>query len=126
MQKKSFEEIKKIVYDQPEKMTKAQFKKYREKNATPAEKVLLKYFKRDGYYKDHYKFQHQIGPYFVDFFIPPKLIIELDGISHIGQKTKDDKRQGYLEREGYRVIRFRNSTVYGNINYVIQRINNSN
>lgn len=125
MQKKSFEEIKKIVYDQPEKMTKAQFKKYREKNATPAEKLLLKYFKRDPYFKDKYKFQHQIGPYFVDFFIPPKLIIELDGISHIGQKAKDDKRQGYLEREGYRVIRFRNSTVYSDINRVINRINYS-
>jgi very-short-patch-repair endonuclease len=69
--------------------------------------------------------QAPIGPYVVDFFCPAKhLIIELDGGHHNDDETakRDGERQRWLEREGYRVIRFWNSEITGNLTAVLERI----
>jgi very-short-patch-repair endonuclease len=61
----------------------------------------------------------------VDFFCPAKrLIIELDGGHHNDDETakRDRERQAWLEQEGYRVIRFWNSDVTGDLNAVLERI----
>lgn len=61
--------------------------------------------------------QYKIGPYRVDFAIPDQRIaIELDGHQYHStkeQRTRDAKRQRYLERNGWRVIRFTGSEVWG-------------
>ncbi len=57
-----------------------------------------------------------IERYRVDFFVRRKrLIIELDGHNYHKtkeQRTKDAKRQRFLERKGYRVIRFTGTEIY--------------
>ena len=61
----------------------------------------------------------------VDFLCPAKrLIIELDGGHHNEDETakRDLERQGWLEREGYRVIRFWNSEITADLNAVLERI----
>jgi very-short-patch-repair endonuclease len=61
----------------------------------------------------------------VDFFCPAKrLIIELDGGHHNDEETAkyDRARQAWLEQEGYRVIRFWNSDITGDLNAVLERI----
>ncbi len=58
--------------------------------------------------------QHPIGKQIVDFFCKEaKLIIEIDGIQHLIDKNikYDDKRTLYLEKLGYRVVRFGNPDV---------------
>ena len=57
------------------------------------------------------KFRRQatIGNYIVDFVsYEAKLIIELDGGQHADQQEYDDQRTGWLESQGFRVLRFWN------------------
>jgi very-short-patch-repair endonuclease len=67
--------------------------------------------------------QHSVGPYVADYYCPStKVVIELDGRSHDGQRDKDRQRQDYLERQGLRVIRFGNDSVLKNLNGVLEAI----
>ncbi|MBZ0156922.1 MAG: endonuclease domain-containing protein [Alphaproteobacteria bacterium] len=53
--------------------------------------------------------QHPIGSYIVDFVcLEKKLVIELDGGQHAepDKKEYDKERDAWLEREGYRMLRF--------------------
>ncbi|MGY4475855.1 endonuclease domain-containing protein [Bradyrhizobium sp. USDA 3364] len=94
-------------------------------NTTPHERILwraLREMPTDG---SHFRRQAPIGPYIVDFFCPAKrLIIELDGGHHNDDEMakRDRKRQQWLEREGYRVIRFWNSEITVDLNAVLERI----
>jgi very-short-patch-repair endonuclease len=61
----------------------------------------------------------------VDFFCPAKrLVIELDGGHHNDDETakRDSERQAWLEQEGYRVVRFWNSDVTGDLRAVMEKI----
>ncbi len=63
------------------------------------------------------KFTRQIeaGPYYIDFAARlERLAIELDGESHVGRAEEDGRRTAYLERQGWRVIRFTNGDVMTN------------
>jgi very-short-patch-repair endonuclease len=71
----------------------------------------------------HFRNQHAIGNYIVDFCAPrKKLIIELDGSQHLKQQEYDEKRTAYLKSKGYRVLRFWNNDVMNNIDEVIKAI----
>ena len=51
--------------------------------------------------------QHPIGPYFADFAcVARKLVIEIDGEHHAFRVEADARRTAFLQREGWRVIRF--------------------
>ena len=50
------------------------------------------------------------------------LIIEIDGDTHGSTSEYDAQRTGYLERQGWRVIRFTNSDVMHNIEGVLSTI----
>src|SRR6185503_2921307 len=94
-------------------------------NTTPHERILWRALKELPIEGTHFRRQAPIGPYVVDFFCPAKrLIIELDGGHHNDDETagRDNKRQAWLEQEGYRVIRFWNSDVIGDLNAVMERI----
>jgi very-short-patch-repair endonuclease len=71
------------------------------------------------------KFTHQVltGPFILDFAARMhKLAIELDGESHGYQVEYDKRRTGYLERLGWRVLRFTNYDVMTNIEGVLETI----
>ncbi len=60
------------------------------------------------------KFRRQavIGPYIVDFCCPrQKLVVEVDGESHVGRGDVDEARTGHLNRLGYRIMRVTNDDV---------------
>ncbi len=72
-----------------------------------------------------FKRQHIIGDFIVDFVcISQMLIIELDGGYHQlpEQQTSDEFRQQWLENQGFRVIRFTNEEVIGDLESVIDSI----
>ena len=75
----------------------------------------------DGLY---FRRQHAVGNYILDFVcIQEKLVIEVDGGSHLGQEEYDQERTRCLEEEKeYRVIRFTNDGVLKNIHEVIEAI----
>jgi very-short-patch-repair endonuclease len=91
--------------------------------ASAAERALWRHLQ--GSQLDGYKFsrQMQIGPFFADFLCrQEKLIIELDGVSHDFTADGDARRTDYLEREGFRLIRFTNRDVFENADGVVALI----
>ena len=73
------------------------------------------------------KFSRQvlIGPFFADFCCrEAKLVIEIDGVTHetLEEVTRDNRRTVWLEAQGYRVIRFRNEELMGDLDAVLERI----
>ena len=70
----------------------------------------------------HFRRQATIGPYFADFACHHcKLVIEIDGSQHADapNAVADAERTRFLERHGYRVLRFWNNDVLGNIEGVM-------
>jgi very-short-patch-repair endonuclease len=73
------------------------------------------------------KFSRQvsIGPFFADFCCrEAKLVIEIDGVTHETPEelARDTRRTAWLEGQGYRVIRFRNEELMGELDFVLERI----
>jgi hypothetical protein len=67
--------------------------------------------------------QVPIGPYVVDFCCRErKLIVELDGGQHARRAAYDAGRTAFMERLGYRVLRFWDNEALGNTDGVLQRI----
>jgi very-short-patch-repair endonuclease len=90
------------------------------RNMTLAERKLWARLRGHQVEGVHFRNQHAIGNYVVDFCAPRrKLIIELDGSQHLQQQEYDEARTRYLGSQGYRVIRFWNHDVMKNINGVI-------
>ena len=57
-----------------------------------------------------------MGPYILDFiYFDAKLIIEIDGGQHAGESSR---RQAWLDGQGYKVLRFWNNEVMGNVEEV--------
>jgi very-short-patch-repair endonuclease len=72
------------------------------------------------------KFRRQqlIGKYIVDFVcFEKKLVIEIDGGEHL-QSSRDEIRDEWLQKNGYKVLRFWNNDVLKNTDGVIQTIVN--
>ena len=65
--------------------------------------------------------QEPVGPYFADFACrEARLIVELDGGQHGG--PRDALRDARIEALGYRVLRFWNTDVAGNMDGVLEAI----
>ncbi len=90
---------------------------------TEAEKLLWSKIRRDQIDGLPFRKQVPIGHYIPDFAcLPIKLVIEVDGGQHDARKEQDDARTAVLEAQGYRVLRFWNNEVLGNIEGVLQVI----
>jgi len=62
------------------------------------------------------KFRRQapIGPYVADFVcFARRLVVEVDGYFHAFHAERDARRDAWLRREGYRVLRIPDSVVLG-------------
>jgi very-short-patch-repair endonuclease len=71
------------------------------------------------------KFRRQvpIGRYVVDFIcFEAALVVEVDGGQHAARVDHDVARTAWLEREGYRVVRFWNNDVLQNIEGVLLEV----
>ena len=91
-------------------------------NPTQAEAALWSQL-RNKNLESKFRQQHLIADYIVDFVcLSKKLIIEVDGKIHDSQIEEDAKRTEILENNGYKVIRFKNEEVLGNIDHVLEKI----
>jgi very-short-patch-repair endonuclease len=91
---------------------------------TAAERVLWQRLRHDITLVDsHFRRQAVVGPFIVDFASrKAKLVIELDGGQHNWQQESDASRTSYIEAAGYRILRFWNNDVLGNIEGVLHEI----
>jgi very-short-patch-repair endonuclease len=93
------------------------------KNPTPAEKKIWL-----GYLKNfqHAVFrQRPVDNYIVDFYCPEyRLVIEIDGESHLTDEglEYDEERTRVLEGYGVRIVRFLNKDVLDNFEAVVDSI----
>ena len=51
-----------------------------------------------------------------------RLVIEIDGKIHIKQQNYDQMRSHIMKSLGYKIVRFKNEEVLGNIDQVVERL----
>jgi very-short-patch-repair endonuclease len=74
----------------------------------------------------HFRRQVHLGRYVVDFANHTlRVVIEVDGGQHAERIERDAQRTRFLESEGYQVLRFWNNDVLGNIDGVLELIQNA-
>ena len=80
----------------------------------------LRAHKLPGYW---FRRQVPMGPYIVDFAcLKVGLLIELDGGQHADQVEQDSRRTGWLESQGFRILRFWNEEVLKQTDDVVEAI----
>jgi very-short-patch-repair endonuclease len=101
-----------------------QFARRMRAEPTDAERVLWQRLRHDiTLVGSHFRRQAVIGPFIVDFASRrAKLVIELDGGQHDWQQASDASRTNRIEAAGYRVLRFWNNEVLGNLEGVLNEI----
>jgi very-short-patch-repair endonuclease len=91
--------------------------------ATPAEDVLWEAIRNRKVNGAKFRRQHVIERFIVDFYCAEaRLIIEVDGPIHDYTPEEDAIRQEFLEAQGFRVLRFKNDDVMGNLAGVVAQI----
>ena len=92
-------------------------------NSTFSEILLWNYLKRKHMKGYDFHRQKPIDNYIVDFFCNELyLAIEIDGESHYGNESRDERRQKKLEKLGVQFLRFDDLEVVHNLDGVLKRI----
>jgi very-short-patch-repair endonuclease len=93
-----------------------QYSRELRKNSTFSERVLWKYLRCGQLQGYRFLRQKPIDEFIVDFFCKRlKLIIEIDGITHLDKEKYDKSREDKLKKLGFHVFRIDG-------NYVLQNI----
>jgi very-short-patch-repair endonuclease len=96
------------------------------KRLTPQETKLwnaLRALRPAGF---HFRRQVPVGPYIIDFAcLRHRLLIEVDGGQHSRDETleRDQMRDARLTELGFRMLRFWNAEIDGNLDGVLETIN---
>jgi very-short-patch-repair endonuclease len=92
-------------------------------NPTPAEQRMWLALRANRFSGMQFTRQSVIAPYIVDFVSKSlKLVIEIDGDTHGDREGYDASRTDFLKSLGYRVVRFSNAGVMGNLEGVLLAI----
>jgi very-short-patch-repair endonuclease len=93
------------------------------KRPTEAERVLWRHLRARQLEGLKFRRQQPMGDYVVDFACLQKgVIVELDGSQHAVEKAKDDRRDKWLEQEGFKVLRFWDNEVLADTEGVLEVI----
>jgi very-short-patch-repair endonuclease len=95
------------------------------KNPTTAELLLWEAYLRHKPGGFKFRRQHPLGLFIADFYSHKlKLVIEIDGSVHNSEQARRDdaERQGWIESQGIRVIRFRNEQIMHSLELIITAI----
>lgn len=93
--------------------------------ATRAEHALWRGLRGRGLGGAKFRRQHPLDPFIVDFVcLARRLLVEVDGGQHAPELggPDDRRRDAWLRAEGFRVLRVWNHEVLGNLDGVLQRI----
>ncbi len=99
--------------------------RYLRNNSTKSEIFLWKRIKANQVHGYRFMRQKPLLDFIADFYCYElKLVIELDGYSHQFEEVrkKDKLKQNRLEKEGLTVLRYTDSEVFDNIEFVLRSI----
>ena len=100
-------------------MTRHQAARRLRQNATDAERVLWQQLRASRLGGHKFRRQASIGRYIVDFAcFEVCLIVEVDGGQHAERQQQDAQRTAWLASQGFRVLRFWNTEVLGDMEAV--------
>ncbi len=97
-------------------------------NMTEAERRIWQILRLNRMKDCKFRRQVPIGRYIADFVCPTlctkgaRLIVEIDGGQHDALSPREAQRVGFLQSEGYRILRFWNNEVLANLDGVHQTI----
>jgi len=93
------------------------------RDMTEAERTLWRRLRRQQFMDARFRRQVPIGPYIADFAcLKARLIIEIDGSQHVEAAAYDARRDAFLKREGFKVLRFWNNDVVARADSVMEAI----
>ena len=93
------------------------------RNMTAAERRIWQIFRSQQMRGHKFRRQVPIGRYIADFAChEARLIVEIDGGKHDRSSPQEAERSTFLQNEGYRVLRFWNNEVLGNLGGVYEAI----
>ena len=82
-------------------------------NDVPAEALLWEALRNRALGGFKFRRQHPIGSYVVDFAcVACRIVVELDGETHLVTRRDDAERTRCLEEKGWSVLRFWNTELY--------------
>ena len=104
-------------------MDRVAFSRRLRRDATDAERRLWQALRSRQVGDAKFRRQRPVGPYIVDFVcLEHRLVVELDGGQHARNGESDRRRDAWLARQGYRMLRFWNNDVLDNTEGVLTRI----
>ncbi|MFL6290348.1 MAG: endonuclease domain-containing protein [Thermoanaerobaculia bacterium] len=108
----------------PSPLTRVRSRELRQEQ-TPAERAMWTLLRDHRLGSLKFRRQYPIGIFIVDFCCRErKLVVELDGEVHDSdpQRAWDENRDIYLQQRGFKVLRFRNESVFEDPDSILQRI----
>ncbi|MDC8000605.1 DUF559 domain-containing protein [Aequorivita todarodis] len=94
------------------------------KNMTPSEQIMWENIRKKSLGVEFHR-QVPILNYIVDFYCHEiGLALEIDGSIHDNNYLEDAERQGKMEKQGVRFLRFTNDEVLYNLDDVLNTIRN--
>ena len=100
-----------------------QFARALRKQMTDAERLLWRHLRNRELGGWKFRRQYPVGPFIVDFICVEKnVVIEVDGGQHAENAALDLQRSAYLNKMGYRVVRFWNNEVLQETEAVLEAI----
>jgi len=100
-----------------------QFAKSLRQQMTDAERLLWRHLRNRGLGGWKFRRQYPVGPFVVDFICLEKnIVIEVDGGQHAEREELDLQRSAYLNKMGYKVLRFWNNEVLQETEAVLNSI----
>jgi very-short-patch-repair endonuclease len=95
------------------------------RDASAAERKLWRVLRGRSLNGHKFVRQERVGPYYADLACrEARLVVEVDGATHSTEEeiAGDQARTAFMERQGYRVLRFTNGEVYDQIDRVCEAI----
>jgi very-short-patch-repair endonuclease len=90
---------------------------------TPEERTLWHRLRTNKLAGLHFRRQHVVEGYIVDFYCPrARLVIEVDGSAHAIRRAEDEVRDEILDARGLKVLRVTNVDVQTNIDGVLRTV----
>jgi very-short-patch-repair endonuclease len=67
--------------------------------------------------------QHPFAEYILDFYCSnTRLLLEIDGETHLGNEKADERRSAWLQQQGVKVLRFWNTQICDELESVLEMI----
>ncbi len=99
-----------------------EFARHLRRHMTESEIALWRHLRAHRLNGEKFRRQQALGPYVVDFVhFGARLIVEADGGQHDGS-PHDEQRDAWLRAQGFRVMRFWNNDIMGNLEGVLETV----